>query len=159
MSPTARPGADSGPVVARNRKARHDYHILDTWEVGLVLTGSEIKSVRAGKVSLKGAFGVVRSGEVWLEGMNIAAYESGGYANHEPERPRKVLMHRHELRRLIGSVEQKGLTLIPLDIHLREGWAKATLALAQGKKRHDKREDLKRRQAEREAARATGRRR
>jgi SsrA-binding protein len=145
--------------VARNRKARHDYHILDTWEVGLVLTGSEIKSVRAGKVSLKGAFGVVRSGEVWLEGMNIAAYESGGYANHEPERPRKVLMHRHELRRLIGAVEQKGLTLIPLDIHLSEGWAKATLALAQGKKRHDKREDLKRRQAEREAARAVGRRR
>jgi SsrA-binding protein len=145
--------------VARNRKARHDYHILDTWEVGLVLTGSEIKSVRAGKVSLKGAFGVVRRGEVWLEGMNIAAYESGGYTNHEPERPRKVLMHRHELRRLIGAVEQKGLTLIPLDIHLSEGWAKATLALAQGKKRHDKREDLKRRQAEREAARAMGRRR
>jgi SsrA-binding protein len=115
--------------------------------------------VRAGKVSLKGAFGVVRRGEVWLEGMNIAAYESGGYTNHEPERPRKVLMHRHELRRLIGAVEQKGLTLIPLDIHLSEGWAKATLALAQGKKRHDKREDLKRRQAEREAARAMGRRR
>lgn len=159
MSPTARPGDDPGPVVARNRKARHDYHILDTWEVGLVLTGSEIKSVRAGKVSLKGAFGVVRSGEVWLEGMNIAAYESGGYANHEPERPRKVLMHRHELRRLVGAVEQKGLTLIPLDIHLSEGWAKVTLALAQGKKRHDKREDLKRRQAEREAARAVGRRR
>jgi SsrA-binding protein len=91
--------------------------------------------------------------------MNIAAYESRGYADHEPERPRKVLMHRHELRRLIGAVEQKGLTLIPLDIHLSEGWAKATLALAQGKKRHDKREDLKRRQAEREAARAMGRRR
>ena len=159
MSRTARPGDDPGPVVARNRKARHDYHILDTWEVGLVLTGSEIKSVRAGKVSLKGAFGVVRSGEVWLEGMNIAAYESGGYSNHEPERPRKTLMHRHELRRLIGSVEQKGLTLIPLDIHLRDGWAKVTLALAQGKKRHDKREDLKRRQAERDAARAVGRRR
>ena len=159
MSPKARPDADSGPVVARNRKARHDYHILDTWEVGLVLTGSEIKSVRAGKVSLKGAFGVVRGGELWLEGMNIAAYESGGYANHEPERPRKLLMHRRELRRLIGSVEQKGLTLIPLDIHLSDGWAKATLALAQGKKRHDKREDLKRRQAEREAARSVGRRR
>jgi SsrA-binding protein len=145
--------------VARNRKARHDYHILDTWEVGLVLTGSEIKSVRAGKVSLKGAFGVVRGGELWLEGMNIAAYESGGYTNHAPERPRKLLMHRHEMRRLIGSVEQKGLTLIPLDIHLSGGWAKATLALAQGKKRHDKREDLKRRQAEREAARSMGRRR
>ena len=150
--------AESGSVVARNRRARHDYHILDTWEAGIVLTGSEIKSVRAGKVSLKGAFGVVRRGELWLEGMNIAAYESGGYTNHDPMRTRKLLVHRHELRRLIGAVERKGLTLIPLDLHLRGGWAKVTIAMAQGKKLHDKREDLKRRAEERDAARARGHR-
>ncbi len=145
--------------MARNPKARHDYHILETWEAGLVLTGSEIKSIRAGKVSLKGAFGVVRRAEVWLEGMNISPYESGGYANHDPTRPRKLLMHRPELRRLIGAFEQKGLTLVPLDIHLSKGWAKVTIALGRGKRAHDKREDLKRRAAEREAARSIGRRR
>jgi SsrA-binding protein len=145
--------------VARNPKARHDYHILETWEAGLVLTGSEIKSIRAGKVSLKGAFGVVRGGEVWLEGMNISPYESGGYANHDPTRPRKLLMHRRELRRLIGTFQQKGLTLVPLDLHLVKGWAKVTIALGRGKRAHDKREDLKRRAAEREAARSVGRRR
>lgn len=158
MSPKARQQVPSGRIVARNPKARHDYHILETWEAGLVLTGSEIKSIRAGKVSLKGAYGVVRRGEIWLEGMNITPYESGGYANHEPTRPRKLLMHRHEIRRLIGGLERKGLTVVPLDLHLNEGWAKVTLGLAQGKKLHDKREDLKRRDAEREAARAMGRR-
>jgi SsrA-binding protein len=149
--------ADSGTAVARNPRARHDYHILDSWEVGIVLTGSEIKSIRAGKVSLKGAFGVVRGGELWLEGMNVTPYESGGYANHDPTRSRKLLMHRHELRRLIGAVEQKGLTLVPLDLHLKDGWAKLTLALGRGKKLYDKREDLKRRAEERDAQRARGR--
>lgn len=146
-------------MVARNPKARHDYHILDTWEAGLVLTGTEIKSVRAGKVSLKEAFGVVRRGEVWLEGMNITPYESAGYVNHEPTRSRKLLLHRQEIRRLIGAVEQKGLTLVPLDLHFTRGRAKVTIALARGKKLHDKRETLKRRMQEREAARAMGRRR
>lgn len=145
--------------MARNPKARHDYHILETWDAGLVLTGSEVKSVRAGKVSLKGAFGVVRRGEVWLEGVNIAAYEAGGYANHDPVRARKLLMHRREIRRLIGAVERKGLTLVPLDLYLADGWAKVTLALARGKHLHDKREDLKRRAEERELARSVGRRR
>ena len=145
--------------MARNPKARHDYHLLETWEAGLVLSGSEIKSVRAGKVSLKGAYGVVRRGELWIEGMNIAPYDSAGYAQHDPERPRKLLVHKRELRRLIGQLERKGLTLVPLDLHLSAGWAKLTIALAQGKKQHDKREDLKRRQAERDAARAMGRRR
>jgi SsrA-binding protein len=145
--------------VASNRKARHDYHIEETWEVGIVLTGSEIKSVRAGKASLKGAYGVIRGGEIWLEGMNIGPYDSGGYANHEPERPRKLLMHRREIRRLVGALERRGLTLIPLDVHLSDGWAKVTLALGRGKKTHDKREDIKRRDADREAARALGRRR
>jgi SsrA-binding protein len=123
------------------------------------LTGSEIKSIRAGKVSLKGAFGVVRRGELWLEGMNIAAYESGGYANHDPVRARKLLVHRHELRRLVAAVERKGLTLVPLDMHLTDGWAKVTLGLGQGKKLYDKREDLKRKAMDRDAARERGRRR
>lgn len=145
--------------MARNPKARHDYHILETWEAGLVLTGTEIKSVRAGKVSLAEAFGVVRRGEVWLEGMTISPYESGGYVNHEPRQPRKLLLHAREVRRLIGAVEQKGLTLVPLDVHFTRGRAKVTLALGRGKKQHDKREALKRRIADREAARAMGRRR
>ena len=146
-------------MVARNSRARHDYHILETWEAGLVLSGTEIKSVRAGKVSLAEAFGVVRRGEVWLEGMTISPYESGGYVNHEPRRPRKLLLHVREIRRLIGAVEQKGLTLVPHDLHFTRGRAKVTLALGRGKKLHDKREDLKRRIADREAARAMGRRR
>ena len=145
--------------MARNSKARHDYHILETWEVGLVLSGTEIKSVRAGKVSLAEAFGVVRRGEVWLEGMTIAPYDSGGYVNHEPRRTRKLLLHTREIRRLIGAVEQQGLTLVPLDLHFTRGRAKVTLALARGKKLHDKRETLKRRIADREAARAMGPRR
>lgn len=156
--PSESPSRDN-PVVARNPRARHDYHILETWEVGLVLSGTEIKSLRAGKVSLAEAFGVVRRGEVWLEGMTISPYESGGYVNHEPRRARKLLMHIREIRRLIGAVEQKGLTLVPLDVHFSRGRAKVTLALGRGKKLHDKRETLKRRIAEREAARAMGRRR
>lgn len=146
-------------MVARNPRARHDYHILETWEAGLQLLGTEIKSVRAGKVSLAEAFGVVRRGEVWLEGMTISPYESGGYVNHEPRRARKLLLHVREIRRLIGAVEQKGLTLVPLDLHFTRGRAKVTLALGRGKKLHDKREDLKRRIADREAARAMSRRR
>ncbi len=157
VQPKSRDG--SNKVLATNRKARHDYHILATWEVGLVLTGSEIKSLRLGKGSLKGAFGVIRHGELWLEGMNIPPYESGGYTNHIADRARKVLMHRREIRRLVGAVEQQGQTLVPLDVHLSGGFAKATLALAKGKKAYDKREALKRRDADREVARAMSRRR
>lgn len=141
-------------TVARNPKARHDYHIGETWEAGLVLTGTEIKSVRAGKVNIKGAYGILRRGEVWLEGMNISPYESGGYVNHEPMRSRKLLMTRREIRRLIGAVEQKGQTLIPLDVHIRNRHAKVTMALARGKKTHDRREELKKKAADREVARA-----
>lgn len=153
MSQHSRP-ASSGKVVARNPKARHDYHILETWEAGLVLTGSEIKSVREGKVSLKEAYGTVRNGEVWLEQLHISPYRFAGYSGHDPTRRRKLLLHRREIRRLIGAVEQKGLTLVPLDLHLADGWAKVTVALARGKKLHDRREDLRRREAEREVARA-----
>jgi len=146
-------------VLARNPKARHEYHILETWEAGIVLTGSEIKSIRSGKVSLKEAFGSVRKGEVWLEAMNVTPYESRGYAVPQPVRSRKLLLHGNEIRRLIGAVEQKGLTLIALDIHLTNGRAKVTLALGRGKKLHDKRADLKRREQDRELAREVGRRR
>ncbi len=159
MSHSSGPKQSSRKIVASNRKARHDYHIEEMWEAGLVLSGTEIKSVRAGKVSLKGAYGVIRGGEIWLEGLTIAQYDSGGYTNHDPERPRKLLMHRREIRRLIGALERRGLTLIPLDMHLSDGWAKVTLALGRGKKLHDKREDMKRRDADRDAARLMGRRR
>ena len=159
MSQRSKSEAAGRKVVATNRKARHDYHIDEMWEAGLGLTGTEIKSVREGKVSLKGGFGIIRDGEVWLEGVNIAAYDSGGYVNHDPARPRKLLMHRREIRRLIGALEQRGLTLVPLELYLHDGWAKIRVGLGRGKKLHDKREDLKRRIADREAARAMGRRR
>jgi SsrA-binding protein len=159
VSAKPRPGASGSDVVARNPKARYDYHIMETWEAGLVLTGSEIKSVRDRKVSLKEAFGTVRNAEVWLEGMHITPYQQAGYAIQEPVRRRKLLLHRREIRRLIGAVQQQGLTLVPLDLHLSDGRAKVTLALARGKKLHDRREDLKRRDAEREVARALSRKR
>jgi SsrA-binding protein len=153
VSARQKPGASGSDVVARNPKARYDYHILETWEAGLVLTGSEIKSVRDRKVSLKEAFGTLRNGEVWIESLHIMPYTAGGYANHDPVRRRKLLLHRREIGRLIGAVQQQGLTLVPLDLHLSDGRAKVTLALARGKKQHDRREDLKRRDAERELAR------
>jgi len=158
VSAQQQPGA-SGTVLARNPKARHDYHILETWEAGIVLTGSEIKSIRDRKVSLKEAYGTVRNGEVWLESMHVTPYQSAGYVRDDPVRRRKLLLHRREIRRLIGAVEQKGLTLIPLDLHLSDGRAKVTLALARGKKFHDRRQDLKARDAERELARALSPRR
>ncbi len=140
--------------VARNPKATHDYHVLDTWEAGLVLTGTEVKSLRAKKASIKEAWARVKNGEVFLEGMNITPYEQGNRWNHAPVRSRKVLLHRHEIERLIGAVEQQGLALIPLEVYFSRGKAKVRLALGRGKKQHDKREDLKRREAERETARA-----
>jgi len=140
--------------IARNPKATHDYHILERWEAGLVLTGTEVKSLRTGKASIKEAFARVRNGEVFLEGMNVTPYEQGNRYNHDPVRSRKLLLHQREIGRLIGAVEQKGLALIPLELYFRRGRAKVTLALARGKKTHDKREDAKRRVAEREVARA-----
>jgi SsrA-binding protein len=145
-------------VIARNPRARHDYEILDTMEAGLVLQGTEVKSLRAGKGSLVGAFGRVRGAEVWLEALHIPPYEAGNRHNHDPLRTRKLLLHRREIRRLIGSVEQKGWTIVPLELYFRGPHAKVSLALARGKKVHDRREDLKRRDAEREMARAVRRR-
>jgi SsrA-binding protein len=119
-------------VVATNRKARHEYHILDEWEAGIALTGSEVKSLREGKVSFQDAFARVEHGEVWLHSLHIAPYVQANRQNHDPLRPRKLLLHRHEIRKLIGKVEEKGLTLVPLEIYFHRGYAKVRLALARG---------------------------
>lgn len=140
--------------IAKNRQARHDYHILDTWEAGLVLTGTEVKALREGKANLSDAYGIVRNSEVFLLNLHISPYERGGYSNHEPTRTRKLLLHRKEIRRLIGAVEREGLTLVPLELYFRKGVAKVALALGKGKKLHDKRETERRREADREMARA-----
>ncbi len=145
-------------VIARNPRARHDYHILETWEAGLVLTGTEVKALRAGRASLVGAFARVKGGEVWLEALHIPPYDQGNVHNHDPLRTRKLLLHGREIRRLIGAVEQKGLTLVPLDLYFKRDHAKVTLALARGKQEHDRRDDIRRREAEREMARAVRRR-
>jgi SsrA-binding protein len=140
--------------IARNKRARHDYHILDTWEAGIVLAGTEVKSLREGKANIGDAYGVVRQGEVYLLNLHISPYERGGYSNHEPDRTRKLLLHKKEIRRLIGAVERQGLTLVPLEIYFKRGLAKVTLALAKGKRLHDKREAARERDAAREIARA-----
>jgi len=141
--------------VARNKRARFDYHLLETFEAGLVLTGTEVKSLRTGKASIADAYGVVQEGEVFLLNAHIQPYDRGGYVNHDPTRSRKLLLHRREIRRLIGAVERQGLTLIPLELYFRKGVAKVALALAKGKKMHDKRETQKQRDAEREMARVS----
>ena len=139
--------------VARNKRARHDYHILEQWEAGLVLTGTEVKALRNGKANLVDAYGIVKDGEVYLLNMHVSPYEQGNQFNHEPTRTRKLLMHRREIRRLIGAVEREGLTLVPLEIYFKKGVAKVSIALAKGKKLHDKRDDARRRDDEREMAR------
>lgn len=139
--------------IARNKRARFDYHFLETFEAGIVLGGTEVKSLRSGKASIADAYGIVRDGEVYLLNAHIQPYESRGYANHEPTRSRKLLLHRKEIRRLIGAVERQGLTLIPLELYFKKGVAKVAMALAKGKKLHDKRETEKQRDAEREIAR------
>ncbi|HEX9704071.1 MAG TPA: SsrA-binding protein SmpB [Gemmatimonadales bacterium] len=142
--------------IARNPRARHEYHLLETWEAGLVLTGTEVKSLREGKASLGEAYAHVRRGEVWLEGLTISPYAPGSYNNPPPARSRKLLLHRRQIRRLIGTTSQKGLTLVPLELYFNErGVAKVAIALARAKKLHDKREALRQRDAEREMARTT----
>ena len=147
-------GGKTRVTVARNPRASHDYHILESWETGIVLTGTEVKSLRNGKASIKEAYAHVRGGEVWLEGMHITPYEQGNRWNPEPVRSRKLLLHRREIERLIGGVERKGLTLVPLELYFSRGRAKVALALGKGKKTHDRREDIKRRIADREMSRA-----
>ncbi|MFN9175208.1 MAG: SsrA-binding protein SmpB, partial [Synechocystis sp.] len=138
-----------------NRQARFLYEILETYEVGIELQGTEVKSIRAGKVNLRDGFATLRDGEVWLMNVHISPYEkSSQFFNHEPRRQRRLLMHNWEIRKLIGQVEQKGLTLVPLKMYLKGSWVKVSLGLGKGKKLHDKRETLKRRQDDRDIARA-----
>jgi SsrA-binding protein len=144
---------DDRQIVARNKRARHDYHILESWEAGLVLTGTEVKSLRDGKASMVDAYALVKDGEVYLLNLHISPYEKGNQFNHEPTRTRKLLLHRKEIRRLIGAVERQGLALIPLELYFRNGVAKVNLALGKGKKLHDKRADERKRTDEREIAR------
>lgn len=140
-------------MVARNKRARHDYHILETWEAGIVLTGTEVKSLRDGKASIGDAYAVLNSSELFLINMHISPYEKGNINNHDPTRTRKLLLHRKEIRRLIGAVERRGLTLVPLELYFRKGRAKVLIAMARGKQQHDKRETERQKDAEREMAR------
>ncbi len=145
-------------LVAQNRKARHDYHVEDTYEAGLVLTGTEVKSLRAGRASLVDGFAEVRDDEVWLQGVHIPEYTQGTWTNHEPRRARKLLLHRREIERIESRVKEKGLTLVPLALYFKDGNAKVEIALARGKKAYDKRQAIAQREADREAAREMGRR-
>ena len=148
-------------VIARNPRARHDYHILETWEAGLVLTGPEVKSLRAKKASLGEAYAHVRGGEVWIDGLTVSPYEHGSYNNPPPARSRKLLLRKRQVQQLLGATSQKGLTIVPLELYFNaRGLAKVSIALVRPKKHFDKREELRRRDAEREMARAVrGRRR
>jgi len=144
-------------VIASNRKARHDYTILDTYEAGLVLVGTEVKSLREGRASLIDAFATVDDGEVWLRNLHIPEYVQGTWTNHTPRRTRKLLLHRREIEKLIGKSKESGLSLVPLSLYFKDGKVKAEIALAKGKKAYDKRQDIAKRDAQREVSRAMGR--
>jgi SsrA-binding protein len=140
--------------VANNRKARHEYDILETVEAGLVLRGTEVKSLRDGQVNFKDSFATIRNNEAWLRGCHISPYSHGTDANHDPERDRKLLLHRREISRLTGKIAERGLTLVPLRLYFKQGRAKVELGLARGKKLHDKRSSLREREVKREMDRA-----
>jgi SsrA-binding protein len=147
--------SDGFKIVSDNRQARFQYEILETYEAGIELAGTEVKSIRQGKVNLRDGFALVRNGEVFLHNVHISPHQTASQVfNHDPTRTRKLLLHRDEIRKLIGKVEQQGLTLVPLKMYLKRGWVKVDLALVRGKKLHDKREDLKRRQDKRDMERA-----
>jgi SsrA-binding protein len=145
-------------VIVSNRRARHDYEIMDTYEAGIVLTGTEVKSLRAGRASLADAYAGVEDGEVWLRNVHIPEYDQGSWTNHEPRRTRKLLLHRKEILRLIGKTKEGGLALVPLSMYFADGKVKVEIALARGKRSYDKRADLAKRDADREVQRALGRR-
>ncbi|MEZ5117094.1 MAG: SsrA-binding protein SmpB [Candidatus Nanopelagicales bacterium] len=145
-------------MVAQNRRARHDYAIEATYEAGLVLTGTEVKSLRAGRATLTDGYAVIKDGEVWLQGVHIPEYDLGTWTNHDPRRPRKLLLHAEEIRRLIGKTKESGLTLVPLALYFKDGYAKVELALARGRRSYDKRQAIAERESRRETQRATGRR-
>jgi SsrA-binding protein len=151
-------GAKEHTVIARNRRARHDYHIEDVVEAGLVLTGTEVKSLRAGRASLTDGFAQISDGEMWLHGVHIPEYAQGTWTNHEPRRPRKLLLHRKEIDKLASNIAERGLTVVPLSLYFSGGRVKVELALARGKRTYDKRQDLAQRDAAREVQRAHRRR-
>lgn len=155
----ARYEKDGERAVASNRKARHDYHILETLEAGIVLTGDEVKSLRGGRASLAEAFARVRNDEVWLEGMHIPPYEQGNVKAHQPVRPRKLLLHHREIARLVGQQQEERLSLVPIRVYFTRGMAKVELAVARGKRQHEKRQAIAKREHEREIERELGRRR
>ncbi|MGI6454387.1 MAG: SsrA-binding protein SmpB [bacterium] len=144
------PPKESHKIVAQNRKARHDYHILDVFQAGIVLTGSEVKAIREGGANFKDSYAAIERGELFLLECHISPYSHGGYANHEPTRPRKLLMHKREIMKLFGKLQTRGLTLVPLRMYFVRGKVKVDIALAQGKKQYDKREDIKKRDIDRE---------
>jgi SsrA-binding protein len=141
-------------LVAQNKRARYDYHIEDTWEAGMVLQGTEVKSLRAGRASLVDGYAMVRDGEVWLMGVHIPEYTEGTWTNHEPRRARKLLLHRREIGRLVDKTQEHGLTLIPLSLYFKDGKAKVEIAVGRGKRAHDKRQAIAKREAKREIERA-----
>ncbi len=146
-------------LVAQNRKARHDYAVIDTYEAGVVLMGTEVKALREGRASLVDGFATIEDGEVWLQGVHIAEYTQGTWTNHAPRRKRKLLLHKAEIRKLIGRTVEKGLTLVPLRMYFKNGRVKVALALAKGKQAHDKRDAIKKRDTERETRAAVKERR
>jgi SsrA-binding protein len=152
------PKEEGRKLVASNRKARHDYHIDDVYEAGMVLTGTEVKSLRAGHAQLVDGYAHIRDGELWLAGVHIPEYTEGTWTNHEPRRERKLLLHRGEILRLIGKTKEGGATLIPLSLYFKDGRAKVEIALARGKRTYDKRQALAERQSKRETERALARR-
>jgi SsrA-binding protein len=145
--------------VAENRKAFHDYHILETFEAGVVLVGTEVKAIREGSVNLRDSFARAEGSEIWLHNVHINPYSHRGYADHAPTRPRKLLLHRHEIRKLIGKTSERGMTLVPTRMYFHNGHVKVAIGLAKGKQTHDKRETIKRREAERETRAAVKARR
>jgi SsrA-binding protein len=145
-------------LIAQNKKARHDYSIEDVFEAGLVLMGTEVKSLRAGRATLTDGYATIDDGEAWLRGVHIPEYDLGTWTNHEPRRARKLLMTRDELRRLTGKMKESGLTLIPLSLYFKDGYAKVEIAVARGRKNYDKRQAIAEKESKREAERATGRR-
>lgn len=159
MASNAKGSKDKGQgegisLIASNRRARHDYFIEETYEAGIELTGTEIKSVRAGKVSLVDSFATVEGGEVIVRDLHISPYDYGNRFNHDPMRPRRLLLHKEEIRKIAGKVRERGYTLVPLRMYFKRGWAKLELAVAKGKKSYDKRADIAERDARREAERA-----
>ena len=143
-----------GKVLAQNKKARHDYFIEETYEAGLVLHGTEIKAIRAGKVQLKDSFVRIRNNEAWISNMHISPYDQGNRFNHDPLRSRKLLLHKKQIAQLIGRIKQDGYTIVPLKMYIKDGFAKLLIGVGKGKKNYDKRDDLRKKEAKREMERA-----